>query len=737
MHLLVTQSKEQTETQINNNVITKIYNIICEDERLGIGSYIDINSNFSGKINTEYTYKKFIDKINEKFVDLEIGYRGLYVYFEDKKVEQILIDNFAQGNQGILATQLFHPTNGFYTNKQIFNNNTEIETFDELGQLQYADILGEYSFDGCINLKSIDLSNIKTIRLGAFRKCTGLEMDINAPKLNSLGNHAFRESAITGIDNLGNVTQIPLYCFYQCQGLTEISNSVLSRITSIGENAFAGCYFLTSIDDLSSLTLIDYGAFDSCNRLESFPFNENITTINANAFKDCITLSINSLNLPNLTSLGQRAFQNTLISNIQDLSKLTIIPQYAFTGCTILSSIHNDALINVESIGDSTFNGGKFSTINIPKIQSISNSAFAGNTNLTTVNMGDQQQITRIGWGAFKDCNSLEFDDLNLTSLTSLDSYAFSGTKVKQISSLGNITTIPDNVFNGCTELRSVSDNVLLNVNYIKSRAFQNCSSLTSINLSNITRLGANAFRECANLTNIGTDLHNLTTYDCSDSMWDLVFSETSIENDIVLSGLLDSCTTNPGILVGVSKIRSFTLSSGKAQNLGGSRYTDHRQYFGNNPNLLYVDVSKASSLTTIVGMSFNGCAKLKMLILPPSITYFGRRQVSECHQLESIILPCNTPPPGNDLPSGFPAENALLHNSTQSISVSINDTFKIYVPDNSITTYQSTEYWSVYAEYYAPISELSNLEQPEWTNNTEWARIKQNILDLIAEVNN
>ena len=95
----------------------------------------------------------------------------------------------------------------------------------------------------------------------------------------------------------------------------------------------------------------------------------------------------------------------------------------------------------------------------------------------------------------FKDDNidSIGNAFRNCSSLTSID--------------LPNVTSIGSYAFDSCSSLTSI---YLPKVTSIDSNAFYYCSSLTSIDVSNVTSIGSNAFDSCSSLTSI--DLSNVTS---------------------------------------------------------------------------------------------------------------------------------------------------------------------------------------------------------------------------------
>ena len=104
--------------------------------------------------------------------------------------------------------------------------------------------LGEYAFDGCTGLTSIEIpASVASIGDYAFDGCTGL----------------------TSIEIPASVTSIGEYVFLGCSGLTSIE--IPASVTAIGEYAFMNCTGLTSIEIPASVTSIGDYAFYCCTGL--------------------------------------------------------------------------------------------------------------------------------------------------------------------------------------------------------------------------------------------------------------------------------------------------------------------------------------------------------------------------------------------------------------------------------------------------------------------------------------
>ena len=191
------------------------------------------------------------------------------------------------------------------------------------------------------------------------------------------------------------------------------------HVTAIGDEAFARCSNLTSIEIPSSVTTIGVGAFAGCSNLTSIEVAKDN---------------------PNYTSIGDVLFS-------KDMTKLIFCSKDK-TSYTVPSS--------VTAIGDEAFVGcSNLTSIEIPSsVTTIGDVAFARCSNLTSINI--PSSVTTIGRFVFSDCESLTSIKIP-SSVTSIGDGAFYGCdSLTSIEIPSSVTTIGNSAFYGCDRLVSI-----------------------------------------------------------------------------------------------------------------------------------------------------------------------------------------------------------------------------------------------------------------------------------------
>lgn len=188
--------------------------------------------------------------------------------------------------------------------------------------------------------------------------------------------------------------------------------------------------------------------------------------------------------------------------------------------------------VTVTTIGTDAFLGLNITSVTIPdSVTEIGSNAFAGCTNLTSVNyIGDWSKLTiQSGNPAVEDAvNAQLFDfaftpdntavivtkyngiaaDVTIPSrykgkpATAINNAVFPNSAVTSVTIPDSVTSIPDAAFVNCSELTNIS--IPNSVTYIGLSAFSSCTSLKSITLpSSLRSISEALFFGCSQLTTI------------------------------------------------------------------------------------------------------------------------------------------------------------------------------------------------------------------------------------------
>ena len=155
-----------------------------------------------------------------------------------------------------------------------------------------ATSIGEYAFNGCSHLTSVDIPNcIVEIGRGAFCECSSLKSIVIPLGVEKIESSTFYEcSSLQSIVIPDNVTEIGECAFRNCSSLTSLV--IPNGVTQIAFQLFADCSSLDSIIVPSSVKEIREEAFLDCSSLKSIVITNDATEIGDGAFKGCKALTI-------------------------------------------------------------------------------------------------------------------------------------------------------------------------------------------------------------------------------------------------------------------------------------------------------------------------------------------------------------------------------------------------------------------------------------------------------------
>ena len=482
-------------------------------------------------------------------------------------------------------------------------------------------------FSGYTNLNTINLDLITTFNSSCL-KSTGLTGTLSIPSATgTIGEYAFYNTKITNITNLGTITQLgsdsrgALGSFKDCT-LLETATLPETLIT-IGQGSFWNCTKLKTINFPESITAIYWGAFDNCNNLEieslSLP---NLTSLSAVAFQNCYKLK-RVTNLGNITKLWATSWSEGTFYNCTNL-KVVVLPatletlgsQYSpFAGCTSLEDVVCYATIPPAVACSTIFPKNKLKGIYVPN---SSIDAYRSATNWS--NYYDyiypiSDYVEGIPPMKFEDA---EVESIILTNYDTNKSGYLSNTELLAIKNMNgkfdNNATIE--TFNELDQFTSLT----------QMPTFQNCTSLSKIKLpTHLNSMPSSMFKGCTALTSFAIP-NTVTKIGGSD-----VFNGSGLVTLTSWGGITETGYNMFKDCINLSSIPSLS----QLTKLGNCT-------FQNCTNL--TSISGLNNLTAIGNDAFNGCTNLNINNLNlPSLTSLGSGAFYKTGLTGSINLPSLT----------------------------------------------------------------------------------------------
>ncbi|MBQ9517237.1 MAG: leucine-rich repeat protein [Eubacterium sp.] len=256
--------------------------------------------------------------------------------------------------------------------------------------------LGDYWFDGCTQLTSVDLPG-SLVKLGAncFSGCTALPNITMPDNCCEYYNNVFYgctslKWAVLGRDNTNNSHKIPNYTFYGC---TNLENVMVGKdYTGLGTQVFRNCSKLTAIvwsgSTISTVPTLYFpsnakfvGNDDVCNWCSSKSRGYiNINASCGSSLNYSYNPSARSLTLSGSGAMTSAPWNNWhyFIEDIE-LGSATSVCDDAFKNCEFLSG-EVTVPATVTSIGANAFSGAGATQYAIEgQSVSVNSSAFSGN----------------------------------------------------------------------------------------------------------------------------------------------------------------------------------------------------------------------------------------------------------------------------------------------------------------------------------------------------------------------
>ncbi len=588
--------------------------------------------------------------------------------------------------------------------------------------------IGDYAFRNCSSLTSVTIpTGVTSIGDRAFAYCSGLTSVTIPTGVTSIEDYAFYYcSGLTSVTIPNSVTSIGDYVFSNCSGLASINvasgNTHYSSIDGVLYNYVQDTLILcpeakTSVTIPNGVTSIGGSAFSDCSGLTSVTIPNSVTSIGDRAFAYCRGLT--SVSIPTgVTSIGDRAFAYCSgLTSVTIPTGVTFIGEYAFSGCSGLTSINvtsgnthyssidgvlynyvQDTLIlcpevktsvsipnSVTSIGGSAFSGcSSLTSVTIPNsVTSIGGSAFFVCSSLTSVTIPNS--VTSIGYEAFEGCRGLTTLNFNAINCQDFSSNPF-GTALTTVNIGDSVQRIPANFVSGCDVLTSIT--IPNSVTSIGNSAFEDCSSLTTLNFNAINCQDFNYYY----LPFRGT---SLTTVNIGDSVQRIPANFVRGCSGLTSVSIPTGVTSiGNGAFNGCSGLTSITIPTGVTF-IGNSAF---------NGCSGLTSVTIPTGVTSIENRAFYNCSGLTSVTIPNSVTSIGESAFSGCSDLTSVSIPTGVTSIGGGAFYGCNNLSSITSLAMTPPAISSNNEFPypnictVTVPCGSLEAYTaSTCYWSVY----------------------------------------
>lgn len=259
-----------------------------------------------------------------------------------------------------------------------------------------------------------------------------------------------------------------------------------SGVTSIGNSAFWGCFYLTDISMPDTVTRIGREAIYACLNLTSLDISR-VKTFDAGALCNS---GLTEVAIPS----GITELPGNLLSSCKKLTKVTLPEGITKIGVTVFGSCESLTSIKipstVTSIGSYAFDQSAIQTINIPNgVMEIGEMAFGQCPNLTELVIPDS--VVKIGRNVVEGCSKLRSIHLGkgVENIFWVNSIAGANEfrTFQDCESLTYITVDPDNQY------YTAEDNVLFNKD--KTEVYRSAPGKTgSYTLPNSVKTMENTF---------------------------------------------------------------------------------------------------------------------------------------------------------------------------------------------------------------------------------------------------
>ena len=329
------------------------------------------------------------------------------------------------------------------------------------------------------------VTNIQAQEFAPNTSLSSFTVDSNNPAYSSAGGVLFDKSGAALVEYPPGVSG---------------SYAIPGTVTSIGNSAFAACYYLSGVTIPNSVTQIGAIGFGYCFGLTNISIPSSVAGIGPDTF-------INCYNLPAITVAAANPAYESVGGVLFDKVGTTLMafPTGLGGGYTIP--------MGVTTIGTNAFilcNG--LTNVTIPaSVTTLADGAFADCSGLTRVTLGSG--VNNMATTAFAGCGRLTSIDVDPANaiFSSLNGVVFNKNQTTLVrfptgfggsyTTPGTVTSIAAYAFQDC-DLANVT--ITGSVASIGFYAFQGCGSITNVTMAQgVGSIGEFAFGDCPNLATV------------------------------------------------------------------------------------------------------------------------------------------------------------------------------------------------------------------------------------------
>ena len=462
-----------------------------------------------------------------------------------------------------------------------------------------------------------------------FNGCTKLATVEVGESVESLPDYFLHDNTlIEKIDLPEGIQSVGDSAFNGCIALAEISN--VEMLQTIGQDAFTGTPWLTEYlktDGLVYLGSVLYVYNGEMPADTSITVKDGTTAIANGAFDGLENLV--SVTLPDtLTTIGNRAFAGTSLTQVTIPASVTDIGSEAFNDAKKLASVtFNEGL---KTIGDSAFDGcSLLNTIALPNsLTSLGNNAFqyagrdaAAADGTLTIGTG----LTEIPQSAFMGMSKTGGALTIPAGITKIGASAFYGMMISSVTIPEGVTEIGISAFSSTKSLNTVK--LPSTVAVLGNRVFEGSSISTAELNGTFTAIPAYAFSRCVNLNEI-------TWQDGVTDIGDYAFQNANKLKEIDLTGIVNigNYAFNPDSSKPSNGVYKATFSEG-LKTIGNFAFADSPLMGDQGVVIL------PSTVTAIGEQAFKGCKNITKINIPGGVEVISSGAFRECSALVEVTI--------------------------------------------------------------------------------------------------